>query len=156
MSAIQYRKYALWAGLTLLVLGAVGFAEGGAWADGGTVRVQVSGFRNGAGDLGCALFAGAQGFPGSDVAVAKEKTAVTLPTSECVFRDVKPGRYAVTVLHDENRNGKMDKVWLLGIPLEGYGVSNNKTYATRGPNFEEAAFALEGPAELLLKVVLRY
>jgi uncharacterized protein (DUF2141 family) len=127
-----------------------------AFAQESTIRVQVSGFRNGQGNLACALFAQEEGFLNGEFAQAKVKSAVALPMSECVFTGVKPGRYAVSVLHDENGNGELDKYWLFGIPKEGYGVSNNKTYATHAPRFEESAFAIGGEPELLLKVTLRY
>lgn len=125
-----------------------------ALADGGVLRIHVSGFRSGTGNLACALYAADKGFPAGDEAIAKVKAAVTLPTSECVFHNVKPGRYAVAVLHDENRNGRMDRVPLLGIPLEGYGVTNNRTYTTHAPRFDESAFEYAG--DLTLEVTLRY
>ncbi len=37
------------------------------------------------------------------------------------FKDIPEGYYALALLHDENRNGKMDKKFL--VPLEGYGFS---------------------------------
>jgi len=127
-----------------------------AYADGGTLRVDVSGFRNGKGNLACALFAEEKSFPDGAAALAKVKTAASQPAAACVFRDVKPGRYAVLVLHDENSNGQMDRSWLFSMPLEGYGVSNNKTYATHAPRFEEAAFVFAGQPEQVLNVTLRY
>jgi uncharacterized protein (DUF2141 family) len=125
-------------------------------AEGGVLRIQVSGFRNAAGELACALYSDARGFPGAEGAVATAKAAVTLPLSECIFRDVRPGRYAVTVLHDENRNGRMDRVPWIGIPLEGYGVTNNRTYATHAPVFEESAITFAGQSDLILHIALRY
>jgi len=41
-----------------------------------------------------------------------------------LFPGVAPGRYAVSVFHDENSNGKMDTNFI-GIPREGVGASNN-------------------------------
>ncbi len=60
-----------------------------------------------------------------------------------VFRDLPAGDYAVKVMHDENGNGKLDTN-MLGMPLEGYGFSNDPK-VMRKPTFEEARFAL--PAE---------
>jgi uncharacterized protein (DUF2141 family) len=36
------------------------------------------------------------------------------------FSDIKPGKYAIAVIHDENCNGKLDTN-MFGIPKEGYG-----------------------------------
>ena len=41
-----------------------------------------------------------------------------------VFENLKPGKYAVSVLHDANKNKDLDKN-KLGIPKEGFGFSNN-------------------------------
>jgi uncharacterized protein (DUF2141 family) len=145
-------KRLIWIAAAVLVV-AAGWQT--ARADGGSIRVQVTGFRNGNGDLGCALFASAEHFPSGE-SLARAKVAASKSGAECVFNGVLPGRYAVSVLHDENRNGKMDLVPVIGMPLEGYGVSNNKTYATHAPVFEECVFAFDGTGELLLAITLRY
>jgi uncharacterized protein (DUF2141 family) len=41
------------------------------------------------------------------------------------FSDIKPGNYAIAVIHDENRNGELDThVWHLA---EGYGFGGQVT-----------------------------
>lgn len=134
--------------LAALLLAATG-------AQAGTIRVDVSGFRNGSGTLLCALFNRAAEFP-DGTALLRTRTPARANGAQCVFKDVAPGRYAVAVVHDENDNGHMDRVPLIGLPLEGYGVSNNHTYAMHGPRFAESAFTYDGTAELTLRIVLRY
>ncbi len=58
------------------------------------------------------------------------------------FVDVPPGTYAVAVIHDENKNDKLDTNFL-GIPNEGYGFSNNIRPMFRGANFKESKFELK-------------
>jgi uncharacterized protein (DUF2141 family) len=58
-----------------------------------------------------------------------------------VFDNVKPGKYAVSVLHDENKNKDLDQN-RLGIPKEGFGFSNNAMGAIGPPSFEKAAIEL--------------
>jgi uncharacterized protein (DUF2141 family) len=60
----------------------------------------------------------------------------------CVAAPEK-GRYAVVVYHDENDNHKFDRNWI-GLPTEGFGVSNNPTFHLAPPNFEESAFDVNG------------
>ena len=132
-----------------VVLGSVAFA------DGGTIKVRVTGLRNQEGDVACALFASADTFLGTEP-FAKVKGPANATSIECVFSGIPAGRYAVSVLHDENRNGKMDRVPLIGLPREGYGVTNNKTYSTHPPVFDESAFQFDGKSELVLDVKLRY
>ena len=58
-----------------------------------------------------------------------------------VFENLKPGRYAISVLHDANKNKDLDKN-KLGIPKEGFGFSNNVIGALGPPSFERAQFDL--------------
>lgn len=70
------------------------------------------------------------------------------------FDDVPAGRYAISVLHDENDNKKMDRN-LIGIPKEGYGFSRDAKVIAGPPSFEDAAFDVaEAPGEQVLS--LRY
>jgi uncharacterized protein (DUF2141 family) len=36
------------------------------------------------------------------------------------FEDIPPGTYAISVIHDDNMNGKLETNWR-GIPIEDYG-----------------------------------
>jgi len=56
------------------------------------------------------------------------------------FSNLPPGTYAAKVMHDENDNGKLD-VSFMGMPIEGYGFSNNPQ-VLRKPTFDEAKFDL--------------
>lgn len=58
-----------------------------------------------------------------------------------VFHGLPAGKYALSVFHDENGNGQLDKN-LLGIPKEGYGFSNST--AAKPPRFDQAAFDYDG------------
>ncbi len=51
------------------------------------------------------------------------------------------GEYAITTHHDENNNRKIDKNFL-GLPNEGWGISNNPTVVLSLPDFEEAKVVL--------------
>ena len=61
-----------------------------------------------------------------------------------VFKDLKPGAYAVLITHDENGNGQLDTN-MMGMPVEGYGFSNNPR-VMRKPTWDEARFELAGEA----------
>ncbi len=53
------------------------------------------------------------------------------------------GHYAVVVYHDENDNHKFDRNWI-GLPTEGFGVSNNPRFFLAPPAFEESVFEVNG------------
>jgi uncharacterized protein (DUF2141 family) len=109
----------------------------------GSVQVKVSGLKNKNGQLGISLYASKEGFP-SDWQKAYKQ--ILIPVSgdkmEYTFTDLPYGKYAVSVLHDENKNKKLDANFL-GIPKEGYGASNNATGTMGPPKFEDAAIALD-------------
>jgi uncharacterized protein (DUF2141 family) len=122
---------------------------------GQTVTVNVSTFRNTRGVLGCRLYAGPTGFPLQATFKAQQAVAIPGATARCTFTGVEPGTYAVVVLHDENRNQKVDKNFL-GIPTEGYGVSNNKTHATSAPRWDDSKFQVTQGRDVAVPIVLRY
>jgi uncharacterized protein (DUF2141 family) len=121
-----------------------------------TLVVNMTGFRNSNGQAAVAVFNAQEGFP-SDAAKAVRKQLVRIENGRAIatFNDVPPGSYAVSVLHDENGNGVMDKS-LLGKPREGYGVSNNaKARSFSAPSFESATFSLQAPGRDLI-IEIRY
>jgi uncharacterized protein (DUF2141 family) len=119
-----------------------------------TVLIEVSGFKNTRGTLNCRLFSKAADFP-DDEGIVTLRVPITGPNTSCSFSNVEPGTYAIAVVHDENGNGKLDKNFV-GVPSEGYGVSNNKTYALSAPNWDESTFKLGATESKALQVKLRY
>ena len=71
------------------------------------------------------------------------------------FRDVKPGRYAIALLHDENANGKADRAAMM-IPTEGFGFSRDAKVRFGPPKFGEAAFDVTADAPHNLVIRMRY
>lgn len=112
------------------------------------LTVKVVDLRNHKGQLIFGVFKSADGFP------TEEKKSVNwqikpADVPEAMFTvTLPPGNYAASVLHDENKNGKMDKDFL-GIPQEGYGVTNNPKPKLRAATFEEARFTLPGAGSTL-------
>lgn len=67
-----------------------------------------------------------------------------------------PGTYAVVLYHDENGNKKFDKNFL-GIPNEGFGISNNPGFSLGPPAFEDAAIVIdEEGAPIALDISMSY
>jgi uncharacterized protein (DUF2141 family) len=70
-----------------------------------------------------------------------------------VFRHVPEGRYAVSIVHDQNGNGKLDT--FAGIPREGFGFSRNPPIRFGPPRFGDAQFSF-GPDASAQVIRLRY
>ncbi|HQW06252.1 MAG: DUF2141 domain-containing protein [Flavobacteriales bacterium] len=73
-------------------------------------------------------------------------------SSRITFEHLPPGSYAVNILHDENKNGKIDKGMIL--PKEGIGFSNFGSIGLRNrPNYDKASFELKGNRTIEVKVI---
>jgi uncharacterized protein (DUF2141 family) len=110
-----------------------------------------SGFRNAEGKADALLFVRPNGFPDDDSKAVDTDEAPIDPktmSAQIVFKGVPRGFAAVTVLHDENMNRKMDKNFI-GIPKEGYGTSNNPRKASHNPSWDEAKFQVNRPQETI-------
>jgi uncharacterized protein (DUF2141 family) len=101
-----------------------------------TVKVIVDNVLNDNGTLLVSLHSNETFMKGPGVIDLQEealKGAVTL-----TFENVKPGTYAIMVLHDENNNKRMD-FEANGMPKESYGMSGN-VMAMGPPTFTDAKF----------------
>jgi uncharacterized protein (DUF2141 family) len=125
--------------------------------DTGTLTVRVNGARNTKGKIGVTLFQDAQGFPDEPSKAVRQQSVDIDPktmSAQVTFKDIPQGTFAVSVLHDENSNGKMDKNFV-GMPKEGYGASNNPKKKKRAPTFDEAKFAFNS-SEQAIEITLIY
>ncbi|MCR9178694.1 MAG: DUF2141 domain-containing protein [Erythrobacteraceae bacterium] len=73
---------------------------------------------------------------------------------EIRFTGVKPGNYAIALLHDENDNGKADRAMGM-MPKEGYGFSRDAPVRMAPPKFRDAVFA-QGEGTNRLTIRMRY
>jgi uncharacterized protein (DUF2141 family) len=109
-------------------------------SEGKPIYVHISGIRNPMGTVKAVLY----GPNPQSFLVKGEKTdREREPAQEgmmilCVAAPVV-GKYAVVVYHDENNNHKFDRNWI-GLPTEGFGVSNNPSLFLAAPTFEESSF----------------
>jgi uncharacterized protein (DUF2141 family) len=73
-------------------------------------------------------------------------------SSTITFKNIPLGKYAVNILHDENKNGKIDKGFIL--PKEGVGFSNYQSIGlTNRPNFSKASFELKENKTISVKII---
>jgi len=72
-------------------------------------------------------------------------------TLKVIFKNIPKGVYAISLFHDKNGNGELDRN-LFGVPTEGYGFSNNIRHMFRGANFEESKFELNEDREIVINI----
>lgn len=109
-----------------------------------TVSVHITAFRNTKGVARVSLFSTDKGFPDKNAAQSQVVDLSKSLTGDArditvTFLNLAPGTYAVSVLHDENNNKKMDSHWY-GKPKEGVATSNNPRPKMRTPRWNEAKF----------------
>ncbi|MCF3628431.1 DUF2141 domain-containing protein [Thalassospiraceae bacterium LMO-SO8] len=103
------------------------------------LTVTVTGLRSDDGDVHMALYDRAETFPKSDGMLAEGVIPPSGRRASWVFKDIKPGRYAVAVYHDANGDHSFDQ-GPFGIPLEDYGFSMGARAFLSAPDFDDAAF----------------
>jgi uncharacterized protein (DUF2141 family) len=129
-------------------------ADQKAAAAGVSLTVRISELESDKGRVAVALFASSQDFPDQKRASAGKLTRISGGRASVTFTNLRPGIYAVAVLHDENENSKMDFNFL-GMPLEGYGFSNDASAPFGPPSFAAAAFKLV-PRNSFVAIKTRY
>jgi uncharacterized protein (DUF2141 family) len=106
-----------------------------------TLDVSISGLRSTKGNVMICLTAKPKAFPDCSKDVAAHKLVVSAVSAHRIeFSDVTPGTYAISLIHDENGNGKLDT--RLIIPREGFGFSRNPTITFGPPSFSAASFGV--------------
>lgn len=106
------------------------------------LTVTVDGLRQTSGQVCLKVHATEEGFPQSAKGVVQSGCAkITGNSATKDFYGLKPGTYAVSLFEDKNSDGKLNTNFI-GIPSEGFGVSNNPKVKNRPPKFKEASFDL--------------
>ncbi len=145
---------ALWAGL-LVCSSALGPTSGHAQQP-VTVTVKISGFKGTEGQALIALYDSEQTWLKIRKAAQIVRTKITGAGMTIEFKDVKPGVYAVSVIHDENKNDELDMRWLpWPKPKEGVAVSNDPENKVGPPKWEGAKFTV-GATGTTIKATLKY
>jgi uncharacterized protein (DUF2141 family) len=122
-----------------------------------TLTVRMSGFRNAKGRIKIALYRDAKGFPSDPSSAVASQTFEIDPqtlSATAVFKDIPQGVYAASVFQDESMTGKME-FDAQGIPLYGYGISNNPDTSMGPPTPEQASFKVN-QAECNIEIKMTY
>lgn len=116
-----------------------------------TVTVQVSGIKNNNGYILVALHDGSSDFPDGD-GFKTASVDASRGSLEVVFENVPDGEYAIALMHDENANEEFD-MDSNGMPLEGWGFSNNPEPMGGPAGWSEASFDIAGDEDLSIDLI---
>lgn len=105
----------------------------------GRLEVTIAGIQDVTGAVRVGIFQDPDNFPTK--AVEGKVAQVTKDSMVVVFENLVPGRYAISAIHDENDNGKLDTN-LIGIPKEGFGFGNDAMGTFGPPSFKKASIEI--------------
>jgi uncharacterized protein (DUF2141 family) len=130
----------------LLALPVFGWAQTPS-GEGVTITITLENVLSDQGDILAALHTEATFMKGGGIENFKSAAAQGEMSFE--FRNVSPGTYAISVLHDLNRNQRMD-YQPNGMPEEPYGMSGNDM-SMGPPTFESVRFEV-GDSDMDLRI----
>ncbi len=150
------RAFSLCAVLTLaFVISAAAQQSAPAAAGAGqsyTLTVVVEGVNSQGGNVGMLVFNSAKGWAEDRSAALKD---ITVPAHEgtvtIIVPDLPAGTYALSLVHDVNKNHKLDRNFI-GEPKEQWGLSNNPHAVIKTPSYGACTFELKGNQEIHIKM----
>lgn len=118
------------------------------------LKILVRGIKSYRGSLFIGLYNKASGF-GTDKAFMGASYEIKGIEMSVVFDSLPKGSYAVAIIHDENNNRKLDQ-GEMGIPVEGYGFSNDARGIFGPPDYRLAMFYINGVNDKTIIINLLY
>ena len=106
------------------------------------IEVSVTKLRNDQGVVGISLLTEDEDLVES-INIAADSDSLLIVS----FKDLKKGRYAIKMFHDENENKILDKNQY-GMPKEGYGFSNNPDSRFGPPTIKKLLFDAEADTKV--------
>ena len=118
------------------------------------LKIEISDLRNETGSIQVAIYDNPDHYRNDEVqnVFMAFASKVTAKDMQYTIHDVPNGKYAVTVIHDENGNSELDMEGR--TPLEGLAYSGTKSRLTK-PSFERASTNIDNASELV-RIKLNY
>ena len=114
-----------------------------------TLQVDIDGFQNDIGKARVGLYNSEGTF--LKTTYMKLVSEIKSRKASVIFKNVPAGEYAISMYHDENDNGKLDKNFV-GMPKEGYMASNNEKGFMGPPKYENAKFVVREHGKINIKL----
>src|ERR1700731_1988806 len=103
------------------------------------IIVTIDGLKSAQGNVFVGLYASPAKFLQGNQSDAQKKVRASTGPITVAFDNLPPGTYAVGAFHDENGNDHLDTNFL-GLPVEGYALSNGVRAVMSKPTFQQASF----------------
>ncbi|MFV0679350.1 DUF2141 domain-containing protein [Ottowia sp.] len=113
------------------------------------VTVELLGIQSAQGNVRAALYGSADTWMKEPQMLSGQSAPAAAPKSVLVFKNVTPGRYALSVFHDQNANDKLDTN-VVGLPTEAYGTSRDARGRMGPPAWDDAVVDVQGDTTLVI------
>lgn len=115
------------------------------------LSVEVTDIKRKGGELMIMLYTKETAFP-DKFSKADYMARISPGTPTHIFKGIKPGKYSIVVVHDVNKNKKIDKTFI-GMPKEPIGLSNYETIGLGNrPNFKKSLVTVAASAKVKIKL----
>jgi uncharacterized protein (DUF2141 family) len=109
-----------------------------------TITININSIRNSKGTVKWAVYNKESNFISTEAGFADAGETKAKEGSVTVKTKPPPdGTYAISIFHDENNNSEIDFNFF-GLPIEGFGFSQNPTLYFGPPKFKECTFVKKG------------
>ena len=116
-----------------------------------TIEVTMTGFSNNDGQAMIAIYDSEENFLESRL--VGQLSQIENNKSVAIFKDIPDGDYAISVVHDEDNNGKLNM--MMGFyPAEDTGASNDAPARFGPPKWEDAKFEVKNGEVLKMNINL--
>ncbi|HWT52553.1 MAG TPA: DUF2141 domain-containing protein, partial [Caulobacter sp.] len=121
------------------------------------LNVQVGALRSNAGNVIITVYPGDPSrFMAPRGKLARQRVTTSAPMSQaCFWLPSATDAYAVFVFHDANGNKELDR-GPGGMPIEGYGFSNDAPTKFGMPSFDAVRFGVKPIGETTIRIKVRY
>lgn len=124
-------------------LAALGLALIAGTSQAADLTVEVSGAKSTQGTVSAALYSSADTWLKEPQKLQGARAPAAQPVTVLVFRNLPPGRYALSAFHDENGNEKVDTN-VVGVPTERTGFSRDARGRMGPAAFDDAVIDVQG------------
>lgn len=120
------------------------------------LTVEVTGLRAAQGQVAVTLYPDdGRRFLAPKGKLARQRVVARSPVTQACFWLPQPGVYALAVYHDANADQDFNRSRTNGMPIEGFGFSNDAPTKIGLPEFAKVRFRARA-GESSVRIVLRY
>lgn len=117
-----------------------------------TLNLSIENIQEVKGNIEIGVYNTSDNFLKEGKAIKTYSIAVTGNSVIQEIKDLPKGDYAISLYHDQNSDGKINRNFI-GIPKEPYGFSNNFKPKFSKPSFKDCKFSISANKNLKINLI---